>query len=74
MYLKTIFKKIFRIKSIVSLLITIALLAKITLIFADIQIKSASKNYLYSDLIEIPYKKVGLVLGTAKFLQNGQVN
>ena len=56
------FKKIFRIKSIIRILITIILLLVILVIFADKRIKSTSKNYLYSDLIEIPYKKVGLVL------------
>jgi len=74
MKLKSILKTIFRTKTIIISLIFIVLTSVILLIFADIRIKSASKNYLYSDLIEVPYKKVGLVLGTAKFLKTGEVN
>ena len=55
-------------------MIILVFLSVISFVLADIRIKSTSKNYLYSDLTEIPYKKVGLVLGTTKFLQNGQVN
>ena len=74
MKFKSFFKKIFRAKTIVIALIAIVLISVILLALADMKIKSASKNQLYSDLTEIPYKKVGLVLGTAKFLKNGQVN
>jgi len=74
MKFKFFFKKIFRARTIVIMLIIIVLMSIISLAFADIKIKNASKNYLYSDLTEIPYKKVGLVLGTAKFLKNGQTN
>jgi len=74
MRLKSILKNIFRIKTIIISLIIFVLISVISFTFADIRIKSASKKYLYSDLIEIPYKKVGLVLGTAKFLKTGEVN
>ena len=74
MKLKSFFKKIFCAKKIIIALIIIVLLSIISFVCADKIIKSASKNYLYNDLIEIPYKKVGLVLGTTKFLKNGQVN
>ena len=74
MKLKTFFKKIFRAKKIIIVLIIVVLLSAVSLVCADKIIKSASKIYLYSDLIEIPYKKVGLVLGTTKFLKNGQIN
>ena len=74
MKLKSILKTIFRSKTIIISLTIIVLFSVISLIFADIRIKSASKNYLYSDLIEIPYKKVGLVLGTEKFLKTGEIN
>lgn len=33
-----------------------------------------SKKYLYSNISEIPHKKVGLVLGTSQFLMNGREN
>ena len=68
------FKKLFCIKTIVISLIIIILLSIIAVIFADKIITSKSKNYIYSDVLEIPYNKVGLVLGTSKFLQNGQIN
>lgn len=35
---------------------------------------STFKDECYSNLKEVPIKKVGLVLGTSKFLSNGQVN
>jgi len=74
MKLKPPFRSIFRPKIIITLLLAIVLLPLLLIIFADIRIKSASKNYIYSDLEEIPYKKVGLVLGTVKILENGRVN
>ena len=74
MKLKPFFKRIFRIKTMVISLIIFVSLSVISIVLADIRIKSVSKNYLYNDLTEIPYKKVGLVLGTAKYLQNGQIN
>ena len=74
MKLKSLFKRIFRTKTIIISLIIVVFLSVISFVIADTRIKSASKNYLYSDLTEIPYNKVGLVLGTAKVLQNGQVN
>jgi SanA protein len=74
MKLKPLFKKIFRKKTIIVFLIIIVFLSVFSFVLADRRIKSVSKNYLYSDLTKIPYNKVGLVLGTAKFLQNGQVN
>ena len=74
MKIKLFLKKFFRIKTIIFSLLIIVLLSIISIIFADKKIKSQSKNYLYNDVLEIPYNKVGLVLGTSKFLQNGQVN
>ena len=74
MKLKSFFKKIFRAKKIITVLIIVVLLSAVSLVCADKIIKSASKNYLYNDLIEVPCKKVGLVLGTTKFLKNGQIN
>ena len=67
-------KKIFRIKTIIISLIIIILLPIVLIFLADKIIVFQSKNYLYSDIIEIPENNVGLVLGTSKFLSNGQVN
>ena len=74
MKIKQILKKIFTKKKIIVSLIVMVLLSIISIIFADKTIKSASKNYLYNDIATIPENKVGLVLGTSKFLQNGQIN
>ena len=67
-------KKLFRLKTIAISLIIIILSSIIAIISADKIITSKSKNYIYSDVLEIPYNKVGLVLGSSKFLQNGQIN
>ena len=74
MKLRFLFKRIFRKKTIIISLIIIVFLSIISFFLADTIIKSASKEYLYSDLEDIPYKRVGLVLGAAKILGNGQVN
>ena len=37
-------------------------------------IDNAAKGKLYSNVHDIPFNKVGLLLGTSKYLANGQVN
>jgi SanA protein len=37
-------------------------------------IENAAKGKLYSNVHEIPFRKVGLLLGTSKYLANGQIN
>ena len=71
---KSLVKAIFRIKTMGISLAVIVLLSIALVIFADKRIASQSRNYLYGDVINIPQNKVGLVLGTAKFLGYGQVN
>ena len=66
-------KKIFTKKKMIVLLI-IVLLPVFAIILADNIIKSASKNFLYDDIAKISENKVGLVLGTSKYLSNGQIN
>lgn len=47
----------------------------LTLIFiSDYIIVGAAKNKTFSTLSEIPKNKVGLVLGTSKYLKDGRVN
>ena len=55
-------------------LLALALLGIMAIFFADNAIHNAAKNKLYSDTKSIPYNKVGLLLGTAKYLQNGYLN
>ena len=42
--------------------------------FCNRSIDRASHGKLYSDVSQIPYNKVGLLLGTAKYLSNGHRN
>ena len=42
--------------------------------FCNKAIDTASNGRLYSDVSQIPYNKVGLLLGTAKFLSSGYKN
>lgn len=37
-------------------------------------VEKASKGKLYSDVQTIPYNKVGLLLGTSKFISDGRIN
>ena len=67
-------KHFFTLKKIIISLLVIILLSVICIIVADKTIKIKSKNFIYSDIAKIPENKVGLVLGTSKFLQNGWVN
>ena len=67
-------KKIFTKKKMLILLIIIVLVPVFTVILADNIIKSASKNFLYNDITEMPENEVGMVLGTSKYLSNGQIN
>ncbi len=46
----------------------------ISIVVADYLIVSNSKNSLYESVEMIPYKKVGLVLGTSKKAANGYIN
>lgn len=43
-------------------------------ILASYLVDNYSQKYLYTNLIEIPSNKVGVILGTSKYLSNGAVN
>jgi SanA protein len=45
-----------------------------SLYFCNDIIKDSAKGKLYSDISSIPYNKVGLLLGTSKYLYNGIEN
>lgn len=40
----------------------------------DKWVKKSTANQIYSDIVKIPENKVGLLLGTSKYLQNGHIN
>ncbi|MDR3286762.1 MAG: YdcF family protein [Prevotellaceae bacterium] len=74
MKLQNIFKRNLCRKTIIIPLIIIALLSAFAIIFADKKIKNKSKNFLFSDITKISENRVGLLLGTSKFLSNGHEN
>ncbi len=42
--------------------------------FCNILVSSSSKNQIYSDVSEVPYNKIGLLLGTSKKMVNGKTS
>ncbi|MCU0437172.1 MAG: YdcF family protein [Raineya sp.] len=55
------------------ILLTLVVCAVVVYV-CDNLIAKATKNRLYTDVQSIPYNKVGLLLGTAKNLENGYIN
>lgn len=45
-----------------------------SLVVPDYLVNRKTANLLYNDLEKIPYQRVGLVLGTARYTKNGLVN
>ena len=47
----------------------------IVLVFvSDYEVSSKSKTYVYSDVNNVPKSKVGVLLGTSKYLSSGKLN
>lgn len=63
-------------KSMASLYIVFSFISVIalTILISDYWVKQSSKKLIYDDLKRIPYNQVGLVLGTIKELENGNIN
>ena len=63
---------------IIRMLITFLLLFIVTtigiIIYCNHTINASAKGKLYTDTKDIPYNKVGLLLGTSKFLGKGYIN
>lgn len=59
---------------LVYVLLTLIVLMLATIFIADGLIKSFAKGKLYSDVSSVPKNKVGVVLGTSKYLKNGNIN
>jgi len=49
-------------------------LLMLLILSTDYYVKSSVQNKLYKNIKDIPYNKVGLVLGTVKTLSNGNIN
>ena len=54
--------------------LVLAVIATISILAADRAIRNAAKGKLFTETTSIPYNKVGLLLGTGKYLQNGYLN
>jgi len=50
------------------------ILIAIAIVAADAAVRNAAKGKLFSETAAIPYNKVGLLLGTGKYLENGFLN
>lgn len=46
----------------------------LAVIAADYTIEKSTDNFVYNDPTKIPYRKTGLLLGTAKHLKSGYIN
>jgi SanA protein len=51
-----------------------ALLAVVCIVISDILVKASIRKKVFNSVQNIPKNKVGLLLGTAKFLQSGEPN
>lgn len=50
------------------------LFSLVALIFTDMVVKKSTQQFLYNNVETIPYNRVGLLLGTSKYLSNGRLN
>jgi SanA protein len=69
MFLKKYFNKYFFI-----ILTLLVLLSFILILLSHYIIESKTDNLVYNDINKIPHNKVGLLLGTSKYLKNGDPN
>jgi len=60
-----------KLKTIVGILTLVGICI---IFFSNLIVSHANKDRLYSDVSKIPKTKVGLLLGTGKYLKSGQVN
>jgi SanA protein len=68
--MKTLFKR----KRILYALAFLLVASLLSIYFCNKRIDDAAKGKTYSDVQSTPYHKVGLLLGTGKFLTNGNIN
>ena len=45
-----------------------------TIYFCDAKISKSAKGKIFNDTTSVPYNKVGLLLGTSKYLKSGEIN
>lgn len=61
-------------KKIIKIAAAVFIFVLIVIIVCNILVSSSTKNSVYDNPQNIPYKKVGLLLGTSKYLKNGRIN
>jgi SanA protein len=61
-------------KLVLYILLTISALAAFFVYFCNKSIRKAAEGKMYADVDAIPFNKVGLLLGTSKYLPNGRTN
>ena len=62
------------IKKTKKIIILTFLILFIAIIFINLYIKTISKDYIYSNVSEVPKTNVALLLGTAKYVKRGKIN
>ena len=67
-------KNRFKLKRIKIILTVLILIATGSVIVCNIVINKTTDNLIYNDVNLIPHNKVGLILGTSKYLKSGQKN
>lgn len=61
-------------KKILWILVSLSAILIFLVFLADLTITRATNDRVFNNTKYIPYHKVGLLLGTSKFLNSGQVN
>lgn len=61
-------------RKIIKITFFFLLIGLLSIPLANYYVNKKTEGKLYNTVTEVPYNKVGLVLGTAKYLQNGYVN
>jgi len=46
----------------------------LVILFANFKIQSFASDKIYQDIKSVPYNKVGLLLGTSKYISSGRIN
>jgi SanA protein len=64
-------RMIFKIFRILLVVIPISLLV---IYYCNREIEACAANKLYNNVSDVPYNRVGLLLGTGKFLRNGMLH
>ena len=63
-----------KLKLVLKLISVFSLFIILLIAISNISVEVYAKNKVFNSTKEIPYNKVGLVLGTSKYLSNGYIN